>query len=317
MYLAFYNLKEAPFELTPDPRFLHLAQPHRTVLTALLQGVILRKGFLVLTGPVGTGKTTLLHAMLQILSRVEPGMKKVLTAFLVNPLLNRDEFLEAVLEEFEIPCPGATKPRHLAALTESLLAAQRQGGTAVLIVDEAHLLIPELLEEIRLLSNVDTHRQKLLQIVLCGQPELLGLLAKPETYALRQRIAGRCQLRPLSLAETRSYVAERLYAAGLRGPSPFLATALESVFRYTQGVPRLINLLCDACLCAGFESGNKSVDPAMVEIMAGALDLSDARENSESHDDHHAEAKPKEPASSVDLLIETLRNARAAARSNP
>ena len=265
MYTAFYQLKEEPFRLTPDPRFLHLADPHRTALKVLLQGVLQRKGFTVVAGPVGTGKTTLLHTALQILTEKSEGRGRLVSAFLVNPTLAPSELLEAVLDEYEITCTATSKPRRLAALHQMLFQTQQQGGTAILLIDEAHLMSVELLEEIRLLGNTDTYQEKLLQIVLCGQPELFAVLQRPELQALQQRIASTCLLRPLSLPETRAYMAERLHAAGLRGSSPFTGTAVEVIHRLTTGVPRLINLLSDACLLVGFELKRKQIDQFLVE----------------------------------------------------
>lgn len=268
MYTAFYQLKEEPFRLTPDPRFLHLADPHRTALKVLLQGVLQRKGFTVVAGPVGTGKTTLLHTALQILTEKSEGRGRLVSAFLVNPTLTPAELLEAVLDEYEISCAATSKPRRLAALHQMLFQTQQQGGTAVLLIDEAHLMSIELLEEIRLLGNTDTYQEKLLQIVLCGQPELFAVLQRPELQALQQRIAGTCLLRPLSLPETRAYIAERLHAAGLRGSSPFTGTAVESIHKMTNGVPRLINLLSDACLMVGFDLKRKQIDQLIVDQAA-------------------------------------------------
>jgi general secretion pathway protein A len=268
LYTAFYQLKEEPFRLTPDPRFLHLADPHRTALKVLLQGVLQRKGFTIVAGPVGTGKTTLLHTALQILTEKSEGRGRLVSAFLVNPTLTPAELLEAVLDEYEINCTATSKPRRLAALHQMLFQTQQQGGTAVLLIDEAHLMTVELLEEIRLLGNTDTYHEKLLQIVLCGQPELFAVLQRPELQALQQRIAGTCLLRPLSLPETRAYVAERLHAAGLRGSSPFTGTAVEVIHKLSNGVPRLINLLSDACLMAGFELKRKQVDQLIVNQAA-------------------------------------------------
>jgi general secretion pathway protein A len=265
LYTAFYQLKEEPFRLTPDPRFLHLADPHRTALKVLLQGVLQRKGFTVVAGPVGTGKTTLLHTALQILTEKSEGRGRLVSAFLVNPTLAPAELLEAVLDEYEINCTATSKPRRLAALHQMLFQTQQQGGTAVLLIDEAHLMSVELLEEIRLLGNTDTYQEKLLQIVLCGQPELFAVLQRPELQALQQRIASTCLLRPLSLPEVRAYIAERLHAAGLRGSSPFTGTAVEVIHRLTGGVPRLINLLSDACLLVGFELKRKQIDQFLVE----------------------------------------------------
>jgi hypothetical protein len=173
--------------------------------------------------------------------------------------------LEAVLDEYEITCTATSKPRRLAALHQMLFQTQQQGGTAILLIDEAHLMSVELLEEIRLLGNTDTYQEKLLQIVLCGQPELFAVLQRPELQALQQRIASTCLLRPLSLPETRAYMAERMHAAGLRGSSPFTGTAVEVIHRLTGGVPRLINLLSDACLLCGFELKRKQIDQFLVE----------------------------------------------------
>ncbi len=265
MYTAFYQLEEEPFRLTPDPRFLHLADPHRTALKVLLQGVLQRKGFIVVAGPVGTGKTTLLHTALQILTEKSEGRGRLVSAFLVNPTLTPSELLEAVLDEYEIPSTATTKPRRLAALHQMLFQTQQQGGTAVLLIDEAHLMTVELLEEIRLLGNTDTYQEKLLQIVLCGQPELFAVLQRPELQALQQRIANTCLLRPLTLPEARAYVAERLHAAGLSGAGPFTTGAVEKIHALAGGVPRLINLLCDACLTAGFEKKQKHIDNAIVD----------------------------------------------------
>jgi len=273
MYLSHYRLKTEPFQLTPDPQFLQLADAHRSALSVLFQGVLMRKGFLVLTGPIGTGKTTLLHAVMNILSDQALSKAKLSTAFIVNPTLTRDEFLEFILDEFEVPCASTSKPRRLAALHQMLLATQRRGSTAVLVIDEAHLLTMELLEEIRLLGNTDTYREKLLQVVLSAQPELHTVLGRKEQQALRQRIAGWCQLRPLSLPETRAYIAERLHVAGMQGNSPFLPMTVEKIFGHSHGVPRLINLLCDQCLLLGAAAQQAQIDPQTVDNAVDALGL--------------------------------------------
>lgn len=271
MYLTFYGFKDEPFRLTPDPRYLHLSEPHQTALTAVLEGIFYRKGLVMLTGPIGTGKTTLVHTALQIISDRKMPIK---SALLFNPVLSRDEFLEMMLEEFEVPCSSTSKPRRLAALHKMLLETQRSRGTAVLFVDEAHLLSPELLEEIRLLGNADTHDGKLLQIVLSGQPELLTIMQRKELSALQQRIAARANLRPLTLSETELYVAERLQAAGLKGPSPFPSPTLEALHSFSEGVPRLINLIGDGCLALGFRSQRRTIEPQLVKEVAVSLGLS-------------------------------------------
>jgi len=313
MYLTFYQLKEEPFRLTPDPRFLHLALPHRDVLSSLVEGVLQHRGVITVSGPVGTGKTTLLHTTLHMLKNPRVSKTPIASAFLLNPTLTREELLEAILDEFEIPCSSASKPRRLAALNQMLLETQQRGGTAVLIIDEAHLLSPELLEEIRLLSNTDSYREKLLQIILSGQPEMQTLLARPDMRALQQRIATRCQLRELTLPETRSYVAERLHAAGLRGPSPFSGQALEEIQRNTNGVPRLINLLCNACLTLG-HAGQLSLIPVeIVEEAAKTLELINSPGEQPAAVSGKVAPGNTAPKASVDVFIEAMKQFRSGA----
>ena len=270
MYLSYFGFKDEPFRLTPDPRYLHLSEPHQAALTSLLEGIFYRKGLVMLTGPIGTGKTTLLHAALQIISDRKMPIR---SALVFNPLLTRDEFLELMLHEFEVRCSSSTKPGRLAALHQMLLDTQQRGGSAVLFVDEAHLLSAELLEEIRLLGNADAHKAKLLQIVLSGQPELLTVMERKDLSALQQRIAARANLRPLTLLETRAYVAERLYAGGLQGSSPFPSNTLEALHNFSGGVPRLINLIGDGCLALGFRTEQRTIQPEMVQEVAARLNL--------------------------------------------
>lgn len=310
MYTNFYGLKEEPFSLTPDPRFLHLADPHREVLTNLVSGVVRRRGILVATGPVGTGKTTLLHAALHILSTHEEETGPISSAFLWNPTLTREELLEAILDEFEVTSSSSSKPRRLAALQEMLLDNSRNGGTTVLVIDEAHLLTVELLEEIRLLTNADIHREKLLQVILSGQPELLTCLRRPELVALKQRIASRAELRPLTLPETRVYVAERLHAAGLQGASLFTGTALTEIQSYSKGVPRLINLLCDRCLTIGFTKKKVQIGADIAVEAAEAQDLIEPAPPEVPEDT----AKLNMVRTSLDFLIDALKQDRAFVR---
>jgi general secretion pathway protein A len=320
MYTAYYNLKEEAFRLTPDPRFLHLAEPHREALSVLLEGVLMRRGLMLFTGPVGTGKTTILHTALRILSEKSQVRGQIRSAFIVIPTLSRDEFLEAILDEFEVPSAGFSKPRRLQALHKMLLDTQRQNGVTVLLLDEAHLLSMDLLEEVRLLSNVDTYGGKLLQIILSGQPEIHPMLRRKEMAALQQRIASRCTLRPLSLVETRAYIAERLHAAGLRGPAPFTSPALEAVFGFSGGVPRVINLVCDGALSLGARTQRKHVEPDMVEEVAVSLGL-----NGEGDSQNDLALQTQEPVaddipqpqalhSAVDVLIQAMKRARRAAQ---
>jgi general secretion pathway protein A len=313
LYTKFYGLKEEPFLLTPDPRFLHLAQPHREALTSLLESMLLRRGIMLFTGPVGTGKTTLLHAALQVLSE-KPGMQERLrSAFVVIPTLSSDEFLEAVLDEFEIPSAGKSKPARLQALHRMLLETYRMDGLAVLLIDEAHLLTPELLEEVRLLSNVDTYGGKLLQIVLCGQPELLPALRRKEMTALQQRIASRSSLRPLSQVEARDYIVERLNIAGLRDQSSFTPRSLEVVYFLSRGVPRVINLLCDGCLRLGARTQQKQIQPEMVEEVAESMELN-SEEPSTDGLMIPAPAQAEVLQTAVDVLIHAMKQARRGGR---
>jgi len=305
MYLSYFKLQQEPFRLTPDPKFLHLAEPHRNVLTALLQGVVYRKGFIVASGPIGTGKTTLIHTALQMLNlKFFPG-GKLLSAFLVNPTVTREEFLEYLLQEFEISCSTTSKPRRLLALYEAFLAKRRAGGTSVLFV-----------EEIRLLSNADTYKEKLLQIVLVGQPELLPLLLRPEMAALQQRIASRCKLRTLSLPETRAYIAERLLSAGLKTGSPFSSRALEEVYRFSHGVPRLINLICDNSMTITCETRRAQVEADVVLAAAENIGLTALQAPSPEPirtmvavEQGQTGSKPK--VSPAEILNEALRQGRA------
>ncbi len=281
MYLSFYHLREEPFRLTPDPKFLQLPEPHRDALTRLAHGVIGRKGLMLLSGPIGTGKTTVLNGLLSVLARRYPA-KQLPTALIVNPRLSADELLETLLFELEVPCGSTSRPSRLAALQGLLFGAFRSGGTCLLIVDEAHLLSMDVLEEIRLLMNTDSYREKLLQVVLCGQPELTLLLNDPSAKALRQRVAERAALRALSQAEMRMYICERLRTAGFERSVPFTSSSFEKIYEYTGGVPRLINIVCDSCLAIGCETKRAEIGDDIVEeaatrheLVAGAGALGD------------------------------------------
>jgi general secretion pathway protein A len=218
----------------------------------MVEGVVGRKGLQIAIGPIGTGKTTLLYCLQHILSHEATRERPLRSAFVVNPTLTADELFEALFDELEIHAAAPTKPARLRALHELLLASHKSNSAVVLIIDEAHLMPPELIEEVRLLMNLDNYPVNVLQIILCGQPELLPLLMKPELAALKQRISVVTKLRALTLTETRAYIAERLHVAGLRGESPFTTSALEEVYRLTNGVPRLINSICDHTLGVGF-----------------------------------------------------------------
>jgi len=282
MYSSFYGLKQAPFRLTPDPRFLHLAEPHRNTLRAMVEGVAGRKGLQVAIGPIGTGKTTLLYCLQHILSHEATADRPLRTAFVVNPTLTADELFESLFDELEIHASAATKPARLRALHELLLSSHKSNSAVVIIIDEAHLMPPELIEEVRLLMNPDNYPVNVLQIILSGQPELLPLLMKPELAALRQRISVVTKLRALTLIESRAYIAERMHVAGLRGDSPFTTPALEEIHKLTNGVPRLINSVCDHALAIGFRRQAKRIgadivieaaeEMGLMQLSSGTLD---------------------------------------------
>ena len=273
MYSSFYGLKQDPFRLTPDPRFLHLAEPHRNTLRAMVEGVAGRKGLQISIGPIGTGKTTLLYCLQHILSHEATREHPLRSAFVVNPTLTADELFEALFDELVIHASAPTKPARLRALHELLLASHKRNSTVVVIIDEAHLMPPELIEEVRLLMNLDNYPVNVLQVILCGQPELLPLLSKPELAALKQRISVVTKLRALTLMESRAYIAERLHVAGLRGESPFATPALEEIHRLTNGVPRLINSMCDHTLSIGFRRQMKKIGADFVMEAAQEMGL--------------------------------------------
>ena len=273
MYSSFYGLKQDPFRLTPDPRFLHLAEPHRNTLRAMVEGVAGRKGLQVAIGPIGTGKTTLLYCLQHILSHEATAERPLRTAFVVNPTLTTDELFESLFDELEIHASAPTKPARLRALHELLLSSHKSNSAVVIIIDEAHLMPPELIEEIRLLMNLDNYPVNVLQIILSGQPELLPLLMKPELAALRQRISVVTKLRALTLMESRAYIAERMHVAGLRGESPFNTPALEEIYKLTNGVPRLINSICDHALAIGFRRQMRKIGADLVIEAAEEMGL--------------------------------------------
>ncbi|PYP92397.1 MAG: hypothetical protein DMG65_04135 [Candidatus Angelobacter sp. Gp1-AA117] len=273
MYLAFYGLEREPFRLNPDPRFLHLASPHRNVLEAMLGGVSSRKGLQVSVGPIGTGKTTLLYCLQQILMHEAVPEHPVRTAFIVNPVLTSLEFFEMLFDELEVPPPAKTKPAYLRAFHEILCEGHGRNGTLLLIIDEAHLLSPALLEEVRLLLNLDNYAVNVLQVLLCGQPELLTLLARPEFAALKQRVSVFTRLRPLTLVESRAYITERMHVAGLRGEVPFTTPGLEEIHRRSNGVPRLMNTICDRALAVGCRCQMHKISPDVVSEAADDLSI--------------------------------------------
>lgn len=267
MYLEHYGLLRPPFEMTPDPAFLYLGEAHQEGLATLVYGLRARKGFVMLTGEVGTGKTTLLHALL---SQMDPN---TVSAFLFNPRLDPLDFFRVLFDEFGIEKPCTTKGDYLLALNEFLIDQLRRDRPVLLIVDEAQNLSAEMLEEIRMLSNLETATSKLIQIMLVGQPELERKLQQHELRQLRQRIVLRFRLRPFEQSETQSYIEERLRLAGYTGKGLLSRSAIERVQAVTGGVPRLINVVCDGALLAGYSSGQATVDATTIDEVARDLGL--------------------------------------------
>jgi type II secretory pathway predicted ATPase ExeA len=268
MYKAFYGLKENPFNVNPDPRFLYLTKQIEEALTGLMYGIQTRKGFITLTGEVGTGKTTLVNRLLDWLHH-----RRARTAFLFNSRMNSNQLFDFILAEFEIACDSKSKSQQLLKLNHWLLERYRAGETVVLIIDEAQNLTYPVLEEIRLLTNLETSTEKLLQIVLSGQPELEEKLKLPQLRQLRQRIMLRCRTTPLTPEQTQEYISERLRIAGASGAPIFSAKAVETIHLYSLGIPRVINLLCEHSLVNGFVDQQRPIEPKIVEEVAHEFQL--------------------------------------------
>jgi len=263
MYKSFFGLKESPFNVNPDPRFLYLTKQIEETLTGLMYGIQTRKGFVTLTGEVGTGKTTLINRLLDWLRH-----RRARTASLFNSRMNTNQLFDFILAEFDIVCDSKSKSQQLMKLNHWLLERYRNGETVVLIIDEAQNLTFPVLEEIRLLTNLETSTEKLLQIVLSGQPELEERLKLPELRQLRQRIMLRCKTLTLTKEETCEYVLERLKTAGADSDTIFTPKALEAIHLYSLGIPRVVNLLCEHSLVNAFVENQRSIEPRIVEEVA-------------------------------------------------
>jgi type II secretory pathway predicted ATPase ExeA len=267
MYRSFFGIRALPFGSSPDPRFLYVMPQIRETLACLQYGIAARKGFVVMTGEVGTGKTTLLKTVLSTFSK-----GRVSTAFVFNPRLDVLDFLEFVLTDFGIEPANRTKSGMLIQLNRWLVERYRDHGVCVIVVDEAQNLSWELLEEIRLLTNLETSSEKLVQIVLSGQPELEEKLRNPVVRQLRQRVSLWCKTRPLTSEETIAYIAERLHIAGASEPV-LTPEAIQLVHRYSRGIPRLINLICEHALIGAYVEQVKPVPARIVEDVSSELDL--------------------------------------------
>jgi general secretion pathway protein A len=302
MYKKFFGLHANPFNVNPDPRYLFPTRHTEEAISCLTFGIQSRKGFVLLTGEVGTGKTTLVNKLMEWLRR-----QKVSTAFIFNSRMNVPEFLDYMMADFGIPTESTTKSQILLRLYHWLLERYRAGETAVLIVDEAHNLSDELLEEIRLMSNLETASEKLLQIVLVGQPELEQKLRQPHLRQLRQRIMLRAKTQPLSLEETESYIAQRLSIAGSVQQEVFDQGALILIHRYSGGIPRIVNLMCEHCLVNAFVEGQQVIKAEIVEEISGDLDLSYGGSDSSALTEEPVPAGKFELLEAIKALAERLR----------
>jgi type II secretory pathway predicted ATPase ExeA len=291
MYKKFYGLRENPFNVTPDPRYLYLTEHIQEALACLHYGIENRKGFVLLSGEVGTGKTTLLQKLLESLRQ-----QGVPTAFVFNPRLNTVQFFDYMLADFGLPTEPRVKSQMLLRLNHWLLERYRAGGTTVLMIDEAQNLPLEVLEEVRLLTNLETSSEKLLQIVLCGQPELERKLGLPQVRQLRQRITLRSKTYPLSAEESHHYVEERLRVAGWDGRPIFTPEALDIIHRYAHGIPRVINLLCEHALISGFADHKAPIDPTTIVELAKEFELDIIGPTAPPQGDAHRERWGQKPA---------------------
>ncbi len=266
MYTQFYGLKENPFNVTSDPNFLFMSKAHREALSFLTYGIQQRKGFLEITGEIGTGKTTLCKALLNKLD------KTIKTALIINPDLSELQLLESIVEDFGIEIPKKSNKLTLFRFLNKFLINQLSlGNNVVLIIDEAQNLKASLLEQIRLLSNLETEKEKLIQIALVGQPQLKDKLNSPSLTQLRQRISVRYHIKPLQTEELRDYITHRLAIAGSSGQIDFEDDAINEIYNFSEGVPRLINVICDRALLFGFVLETKKITADIVKKGAAEI----------------------------------------------
>ncbi len=266
MYLQFYGLRDIPFSLTPDPRFLYFTASHREVMANLHYGIQHGKGLIVATGEVGTGKTTVLRS---IISRLD---RSVLSSYIFNPGLTVPELYQHLAADFGLG-PYTTKSDMVIKLGKLLMMRHSRGMRTILIVDEAQGMSRDLLEEIRLLLNFETYTEKQLQIILVGQPELRALLNNPDLRQLKQRISLRCEIKPLKAEDVAGYIRTRLKVAGAMRPDFFTNDALALIYRASEGIPRLVNNICDNALLTGFATNKKTITADIISEVAESLDL--------------------------------------------
>jgi len=312
MYKHFYNLKRNPFEITPDPSFLFATKKHNEALAALYYGVKRRRGFVVVTGEVGTGKTLLVRCLLEVLSRAN-----VAYAYVFNPRLSPMEFLQYIAGDFRLPTAGKSKSDLILDLSSFVISRHQKNLTTVLVVDEAHHLSADVLEEVRLLTNLETSKEKLLQILLVGQQELEETLDGVNLRQLKQRIALRSHLGALDLEETRGYIYCRLQLAGSTDPAQLfpLDTVFE-VHRQSSGLPRLINTLCENALITGYAKQLSAISPEIIDAIAADFRLNIVHSPKDAMRDGHS-AEVEKAAKSLLELYARLRSEQEREASLP
>jgi general secretion pathway protein A len=287
MYEQFFGLRERPFDLTPDPRFLVMTESHAEVLSTLQYAIASRKGVTVLIGEAGLGKTTVLRAAM------EGQPERVRCIVIQNPVLSRSEFVELLARSFELSTEARrSKTALLFELEERLQQARRANETTVLVIDEAQSLPHELLEEVRLLANIDTKNDRLLSVILAGQPELAGRLNDPALRQFKQRVALRCQLRPLDRDEVAAYLSGRIFAAGGAGGQVLTREAVNEIFTRSGGVPRTVSVIADNALLGGFAAEIRPVTAAIVREACADLDLPEPSGRNGQEPGRHAHKKP-------------------------
>jgi general secretion pathway protein A len=292
MYTSFFGFKNKPFQLTPDPEFLFLSRAHKKALIYLNYGITDNSGFILLTGEIGTGKTTLLRSMIKNIPQ------DIKLARINNTKVNSEQLISMINEDFGLDIKGFDKTQLLSKLTDFLITQYSQGGRSIIIIDEAQNLSTDLLEEIRMLSNLETDKSKLLQIVLVGQPELNITLSRPELEQLRQRITVCTHISPLTREETDSYIKYRLRVAGNEEAVTFEEGVTDAIYYFSKGIPRLINILCDFSLLTAFTDSRKTIDIGLINEVIN--DLVDERPETKAAAAQAGERKVRDTYSEIE-----------------